>query len=701
MSDVTINVTVTEGGTIDADLSNATVINTEVIEGGVLEAEVIGGGKGAKGDTGATGATGATGPTGPIGPGVPNAGTTAQVLRKASNTDQDTEWHMPAKADVGLGNADNTSDANKPISTLTQTALDAKVAGPASVTDGNPALFDGTTGKLIKQATFAAFKTLLALVKGDVGLGNVDNTSDANKNTAVAALTNKDLTSGTNTFPTFNQNTTGSAAKWTTARNLAGNSVDGSASVAFANKFIVQGTTDTGLSAAQFLGALGTGILKNTTTTGILSIAVAADFPTLNQNTTGSAATLTTSRNIDGQAFNGSADITVIAPGTHAATGKTTPVDADEMPLVDSAASNILKKVTWANIKATLKTYLDTLYQPLDSDLTTIAGLTATTDNFIQSKSSAWSSRTPTQVTADLIAMVGDSGSGGTKGLVPAPITGDATKFLKGNGTWASIPGGGDALTTNPLSQFAATTSLQLKGVISDETGSGALVFATSPALVTPTGIVKGDVGLGNVDNTSDVTKDAAATTLTNKTLTAPKFANGGFLADSSGNEQIVMHLVASAVNQVGVTNSVTGNPVIIEAEGGDANIHLITRAKGNGLTKCSVLRQDDTTNSYKHNSVTLSGWGVITLVSGTVTYAEAVTFGITFAAKPVVVSASGGDALTAAGSAYGTGTNAISNSWSSRATDITTGGFQSRLTAPSVSANGFAWYQWIAIGEL
>jgi hypothetical protein len=103
------------------------------------------------------------------------------------------------------------------------------------------------------------------------------------------------------------------ATKWATARTLAGNSVDGSANVAFSNKFVVQGTTDAGLSGAQFLGALGTGIVKNTTTTGVLSIAVAADFPTLNQNTTGSAATLTTSRNINGVAFNGSADITVTA----------------------------------------------------------------------------------------------------------------------------------------------------------------------------------------------------------------------------------------------------------------------------------------------------------------------------------------------------------------------------------------------------
>jgi hypothetical protein len=46
--------------------------------------------------------------------------------------------------------------------------------------------------------------------------------------------------------------------------------------------------------------------------------------------------------------------------------------------------------------------------------------------------------------------------------------------------------GTGDALTSNPLSQFAATTSAQFAGVISDETGSGAVVLATSPTFVTP-----------------------------------------------------------------------------------------------------------------------------------------------------------------------------------------------------------------------
>lgn len=41
----------------------------------------------------------------------------------------------------------------------------------------------------------------VTISKSNVGLGNVDNTSDATKNSAAAVLTNKDLTSSTNTFP--------------------------------------------------------------------------------------------------------------------------------------------------------------------------------------------------------------------------------------------------------------------------------------------------------------------------------------------------------------------------------------------------------------------------------------------------------------------------------------------------------------------
>lgn len=57
-----------------------------------------------------------------------------------------------------------------------------------------------------------------------------------------------------------------------------------------------------------------------------------------------------------------------------------------------------------------------------------------------------------------------------------------------GDTAWECATGavGGDALVANPLSQFAATTSAQLAGVVSNETGSGALVFATGPTFVSP-----------------------------------------------------------------------------------------------------------------------------------------------------------------------------------------------------------------------
>ena len=83
--------------------------------------------------------------------------------------------------------------------------------------------------------------------------------------------------------------------------------------------------------------------------------------------------------------------VNITAPIIAASTSKTTPVDADVLPILDSAAANILKKVTWVNIKATLKTYFDTLYAAAGSyqeagsyaasganaDITSLTALTA------------------------------------------------------------------------------------------------------------------------------------------------------------------------------------------------------------------------------------------------------------------------------------------------------------------------------------
>jgi hypothetical protein len=77
-------------------------------------------------------------------------------------------------SDVGLGNVDNTSDANKPVSSATQTALDAKQA----------TITAGTTSQY-----YRGDKTFQTLDKSAVGLGNVDNTTDANKPVSTATQT--------------------------------------------------------------------------------------------------------------------------------------------------------------------------------------------------------------------------------------------------------------------------------------------------------------------------------------------------------------------------------------------------------------------------------------------------------------------------------------------------------------------------------
>ena len=89
------------------------------------------------------------------------------------------------KADIGLSNVDNTSDANKPVSTATQTALDGKVS---------------TTRTINGQALTSDIS--LMLTKTDVGLGNVDNTSDANK--PVSSATQTALNAKVNTSLTVN-----------------------------------------------------------------------------------------------------------------------------------------------------------------------------------------------------------------------------------------------------------------------------------------------------------------------------------------------------------------------------------------------------------------------------------------------------------------------------------------------------------------
>jgi hypothetical protein len=137
--------------------------------------------------------------------------------------------------------------------------------------------------------------------------------------------------------------------------------------------------------------------------------------------------------------------------------------------------------------------------------------------------------------------------------LVGTSISGTGASFTAGNVTTnANLTG--HITSSGNAAVLGSFTSAQLSTALTNETGSGAAVFGTSPALSTPTGIVKGDVGLGNVDNTSDATKDAASATLTNKTLTSPALTGSVSLADAANVHISVPLLAGTDHTTTGIT---------------------------------------------------------------------------------------------------------------------------------------------------
>lgn len=146
------------------------------------------GDKGDKGDTGATGLkgdkgdTGLTGAAGTNGQGVPTGGTTGQQLAKINGTDYNTQWvnpvdisgkadtttltahtsntsnpHSVTKAQVGLGNVDNTSDTNKPVSTAQAAADATKVSKSGDTMTGALVLPNSVVGSSgIFNSSFAS-----------------------------------------------------------------------------------------------------------------------------------------------------------------------------------------------------------------------------------------------------------------------------------------------------------------------------------------------------------------------------------------------------------------------------------------------------------------------------------------------------------------------------------------------------------------
>jgi len=127
---------------------------------------------------------------------------------------------------------------------------------------------------------------------------------------------------------------------------------------------------------------------------------------------------------------------------------------------------------------------------------------------------------------------------------------------------------------TDPILSPTATTAGKVEFLegTNNGTNKATLIGPASTADVTVTLPAATDTLVGK----------ATTDTLTNKTLTAPKFADAGFIADANGNEQVIFQTTASAVNEVEITNGATGNGPIIGSSG-ETNVDLNLTPKGLG----------------------------------------------------------------------------------------------------------------------
>jgi hypothetical protein len=246
----------------------------------------------------------------------------------------------------------------------------------------------------------------------------------------------------------------------------------------------------------------------------------------------------------------------VASAAIHGMAAKTTPVDADEFPLADSAASFAAKKVTWANIKATLKTYFDTLYQPLASTLTSWAAITRASgfDTFVATPSSA-----------NLRSLLTDETGTGAAVFAGAPT-------ITGVAVFSGIPSMTGGALTFPATQVASSGANDLddyeEGTFTPAFSATGATFAygTQAGVYTKTGR---DV---SIDMT--ISLAAAGNTLSANALsiTGLPFTAGGtagvfpvrwfgttgtfvlILARTSGATLLIEGLAAAATASAGVT---------------------------------------------------------------------------------------------------------------------------------------------------
>jgi hypothetical protein len=157
------------------------------------------------------------------------------------------------------------------------------------------------------------------------------------------------------------------------------------------------------------------------------------------------------------------------------------------------------------------------------------------------------------QAANTVVANVTASSASPTAVALPSCSTANsALQYTSGTGLSC---GTAFALTGGTLAQFAATTSAQLAGVISDETGTGALVFGTSPTIGTAT-INTPTISGGSINNTPI----GATTANTGAFTTLGASANDALLYQTTNAQSFTSGSAATVTTWTKVFDRVNAN---------------------------------------------------------------------------------------------------------------------------------------------
>ena len=322
----------------------------------------------------------------------------------------------------------------------------------------------------------------------------------------------------------------------------------------------VDSSTASGLAyaAPAAVGVFGESIVFEGATANDFETTVAVTDPTADRTITFPDATGTVAL---------TSDITVTASSTTTFTNKTLTSPKINEDVVMSASSTELNILDGATLSTTELNYVDGVTSAIQTQLDDKS--TASKTETLTNKSISLGSNTVTSTLAQLNTAVSDAdvaSLAGAETLTNKTLTSPTVSGLTLSDSSIVFEGatadahettltvtdptadrtitfpdatGTVALTNNKLNAFAATSSSELAGIISDETGTGALVFANTPTLVTPnigaaTGtslVLSGDLtvnGTTTTINSTEITIDDKNITLGSVATPTDAGADGG-----------------------------------------------------------------------------------------------------------------------------------------------------------------------------